>query len=61
VEIAEVDALDQRSVELHANRVVAKADSLDICFNAVGLGDVQGPLLVEISYEHFALPIIKLQ
>jgi 3-oxoacyl-[acyl-carrier protein] reductase len=58
VEIAEVDALDQRSVELYANAVVAKADSLDISFNAIGLGDVQGAPLVEMSYEYFALAII---
>jgi 3-oxoacyl-[acyl-carrier protein] reductase len=37
---------------------VVKADSLDISFNAIGLGDVQGAPLVEMSYEHFALPII---
>ena len=59
VEIAELDPLDERSVELYAAAVVANAGGLDISFNAIGLGDTQGVPLVEISHEHFALPIIN--
>ena len=58
MEIAELDPLDERSVELYAAAVVANAGGLDISFNAIGLGDTQGVPLVEISHEHFALPII---
>lgn len=52
-EIAEVDALDQESVERHAEQVVQKAGSLDISFNAISLGDTQGNPLVDVSFDDF--------
>src|SRR5690348_6546567 len=48
---AEVDALDQASVEKHAAEVVKKAGSLDVSFNLISLGDEQGTLLVDMTLD----------
>jgi NAD(P)-dependent dehydrogenase (short-subunit alcohol dehydrogenase family) len=57
VEIAEVDALDERSVDAHADTMVAQAGSLDISMNLISLGDVQGTPLAEMELEDFERPI----
>ena len=56
-EAAVVDALDKESIESHLNEVARKAGSIDISFNAIDLGDAQGAPLVEMTHEHFMLPI----
>ncbi|MBI3527495.1 MAG: SDR family oxidoreductase [Betaproteobacteria bacterium] len=56
-ETAQVDALDQSAVEKHADAVAAKAGSIDIALNAVGILHVQGPPLAELSFEDYAHPI----
>jgi 3-oxoacyl-[acyl-carrier protein] reductase len=59
---AEVDALDQASVERHAADVVKKAGSLDVSFNLVSLGDDQGTLLVDMTLDEFLIaPSIALR
>lgn len=57
VEVAELDALDEQAVEEHASAVAAQAGSLDISFNLVSRGDVQGVPLIEMSTEDFTRPI----
>ncbi len=57
VEVAEVDALDERPVEAHAEAVAAKAGGIDIALNAVGIFHVQGTPLAELSLEDFVHPI----
>jgi 3-oxoacyl-[acyl-carrier protein] reductase len=57
VETAQVDALDERAVDEHADAVAAKAGGIDVSFNAIGHGDVHGVPLIEMSYEDFARPI----
>jgi NAD(P)-dependent dehydrogenase (short-subunit alcohol dehydrogenase family) len=57
VEIAEVDALDERSVDAHADTMVVQAGSLDISMNLISLGDVQGTPLAEMELEDFERPI----
>lgn len=57
VEVAQVDALDQQAVEQHLAGVVQKAGSVDISFNAIGIGYVQGAPLVELTLEQFVQPI----
>jgi NAD(P)-dependent dehydrogenase (short-subunit alcohol dehydrogenase family) len=59
VETAEVDALDERSVETHASAVVAKAGRIDVSFNAIGIPQIgiQGIPLAELSVESFTLPV----
>jgi hypothetical protein len=43
-ESAIVDALDERAVDEYVNAVVAQAETIDISFNLIALGDVQVPL-----------------
>src|ERR1700743_3541433 len=57
VEVAEVDAADESAVEQHVADVVAKAGHIDVLFNALGMLDVQGTPLVDMSFEDFAQPV----
>lgn len=57
VETAELDALDEGAVDKHADAVAAKAGRIDISFNLISVGDVQGTPLVEMSLEDFLQPI----
>ena len=46
-ETAQVDALDETAVDEHADAVVASAGGIDISFNLISVGDVQGtPLMI---------------
>lgn len=57
-ETAQVDALDEQAVEEHADAVVAKAGTIDVSFNAIGIrGELQGIPLVEISREDYEAAI----
>jgi hypothetical protein len=58
-EAAEVDALDEDAIEKHMDDVVARAQRIDVLFNAIGMDDVQGTLLVDMPAEDFAQPVIK--
>ena len=61
-EVAEMDALDQESVEKHAADVVKKAGSLDVSFNLISLADEQGTLLVDMTLDEFLIsPTTALQ
>jgi NAD(P)-dependent dehydrogenase (short-subunit alcohol dehydrogenase family) len=53
VEAAPVDAFDQLAVERHLSEVVEKAGGVDISFNAISIGYIQGSPLVEESREAF--------
>jgi NAD(P)-dependent dehydrogenase (short-subunit alcohol dehydrogenase family) len=57
VEVAELDALDERAVDEHAREVGSRAGSVDISFNLISRGDVQGIPLVEMATEDFTRPI----
>ncbi|HEX2036197.1 MAG TPA: SDR family oxidoreductase [Chloroflexota bacterium] len=56
-EAAQVDALDERAVEAHIAGVVEQAGRIDALFNAIGMQDVQGKPLVEMSLEDYSRPI----
>ena len=58
-EAAEVDALDERSVENHLRSVIERTGRVDISFNAVGMPDatILGVPLTELDAERFTLPI----
>lgn len=56
-EVAELDALDEQAVEEHARAMVEKAGSIDVSFNLVSRGDMQGIPLVEMTVEDFTRPI----
>jgi 3-oxoacyl-[acyl-carrier protein] reductase len=54
---AQVDALDERAVDEHADAVAEQAGGIDVSFNAIGHGDVHGLPLAEMSFDDFARPI----
>ncbi|MCW5626685.1 MAG: SDR family oxidoreductase, partial [Burkholderiales bacterium] len=56
-EAAEVDALDEAAVQRHADAVAAKAGSIDIALNAVGVAHVQGVPLAELTVADYAYPV----
>jgi 3-oxoacyl-[acyl-carrier protein] reductase len=56
-ETAQVDALDEEAVEKHIAKVAQTAGRIDILFNAIGMQDVQGTPLHEMSLEDFSRPI----
>jgi 3-oxoacyl-[acyl-carrier protein] reductase len=57
-ETAEVDALDERAVDEHADAVAAAAGGLDISFNLIQHGDVQGTPMAEMALEDYARPVV---
>lgn len=57
-EIAQVDALDERAVDEHADAVVARTGAIDVSFNLITHGDVQGTPLVEMSSADFERPVV---
>jgi NAD(P)-dependent dehydrogenase (short-subunit alcohol dehydrogenase family) len=52
-----LDALDESAVDAFADRVAAEAGSLDVSFNAISVGDVQGTPMVEMSLADYLRPI----
>jgi 3-oxoacyl-[acyl-carrier protein] reductase len=56
-ETAHVDALDEQSVVKFIADVATKAGGIDVSFNAIGIEDVQGVPLIEMSLEDFSHPI----
>jgi 3-oxoacyl-[acyl-carrier protein] reductase len=57
-ETAQVDAIDEQAVDQHADAVVASAGGIDISFNLISVGDVQGTPLAEMPLEDFEQPIM---
>lgn len=57
-ETARVDAFDERAVDEHADAVAAKAGGIDVSFNLISYGDVQGTPLAEMSLEDFQRPVM---
>ena len=58
-EAAEVDAVDEQSVNRHLQSVIDTSGRLDISFNAVGIPNTKilGVPLVDLDVEQFLLPI----
>ena len=56
-EVAVVDALDEQAVAAHLDAVVAAAGSIDVSFNLVSRGDVQGIPYVDMTTADFLAPI----
>ncbi|HEY7295290.1 MAG TPA: SDR family oxidoreductase [Dehalococcoidia bacterium] len=57
-EVAVLDALNERAVEEHMSAVAASAGSVDVSFNLVSRGDVQGTRLLEVDVDDFLCPIV---
>jgi NAD(P)-dependent dehydrogenase (short-subunit alcohol dehydrogenase family) len=58
-ETAQVDALDEAAVDEHADAVAAESGSIDISFNLISHGDVQGTPLAEMRLEDFERPVLN--
>lgn len=56
-ETSQVDALDEQSVNDCVATIMKEAGRVDVSFNAIGLDEVQGTPLIEMSYDDFARPI----
>ena len=57
VETAQVDVLDQQTVEKHVDAVAAKTGGIDIAINAVSVRHDQGTALADLSLEEFMRPV----
>jgi NAD(P)-dependent dehydrogenase (short-subunit alcohol dehydrogenase family) len=58
-EVAELDALDERAVDEHARAVIAQAGSIDVSFNLIRRGDVQGTPLVEMTTDDLLRAVVN--
>ncbi len=58
-ETAQVDALDERTVDRFVDAVAQKAASLDISFNLISYEDLQGTPLAQMELEDFERPVIN--
>lgn len=56
---AKADALSERSVQRHVATVLRATGHIDILFNAIGMEDVQGIPLLDMSLKDFAHPVMK--
>ena len=56
-EVAVLDALDEQAVDEHVRAVAARAGSIDVSFNLVSRGDVQGIPLAQMTTADFTRPI----
>jgi NAD(P)-dependent dehydrogenase (short-subunit alcohol dehydrogenase family) len=59
VETAQVDALDEQAVDGYVDAVAEKAGGVDISFNLISYGEVQGVPLAEMSLEDFERPVVS--
>jgi 3-oxoacyl-[acyl-carrier protein] reductase len=56
-ETAEVDALDERAVDEHADAVAAAADGIDVSFNLIAHPFTHGTPLADMAVDDFMAPI----
>ena len=57
--MAVLDALDERAVDEHAEAVASRAGGIDISFNLITRGDVQGISLVEMKTEDLLRAVVN--
>ena len=57
-ETAQVDALDGRAVDEHADAVAASAGGIDVSFNLISHDYVHGTPMVEMYLEDYARPVV---
>jgi NAD(P)-dependent dehydrogenase (short-subunit alcohol dehydrogenase family) len=57
-EVAVVDALDEQAVDAHVQDVVSKAGSVDVSFNLISRGDVQGTPLVQMAKDDLLRAVV---
>ena len=52
------DALDERAVEKYVNSVVSRGGSIDVSFNLITRGDVQGIPLIDMAVEDLTRAVV---
>jgi NAD(P)-dependent dehydrogenase (short-subunit alcohol dehydrogenase family) len=57
-EVAVVDALDEGAVDEHVRAVASRAGSVDVSFNLISQGDVQGIPLVDMAAADYARAVM---
>jgi 3-oxoacyl-[acyl-carrier protein] reductase len=57
-EIAELDALDAEAVDRHADTVAELAGGIDISFNLISHGDVQGTPVADMDVDDYLRPVV---
>ena len=58
-ELAVLDALDEWAVDEHIRDVVSQAGSVDVSFNLISRGDVQGTPLVEMTKDDLLRAVVN--
>ena len=58
-EVAVLDALDEEAVEDHARTVAAQAGSIDVSFNLITRGDVQGIPLIDMTADDLLRAVVN--
>jgi len=58
-EVAVVDALDEQAVDDHVEDVALKTGSVDVSFNLISRGDVQGIPLVEMTTDDLLRAVVN--
>jgi NAD(P)-dependent dehydrogenase (short-subunit alcohol dehydrogenase family) len=58
-EVAELDALDEHAVDEHAQSVASRVGSIDVSFNLVTRGDVQGIALVDMTTDDLLRAVLN--
>lgn len=59
-EVDEVDAMDEKAIGSHLEKVAQQAGTVDISFNATGVPVVQNVPLVTMAADDFMLPITQM-
>ena len=57
-ETAQVNALDEKAVDEHADAVAANAGGIDISFNLISHGEVHGTPMADMDLEDYARPVV---
>jgi NAD(P)-dependent dehydrogenase (short-subunit alcohol dehydrogenase family) len=58
VDVAVLDALDRAAVDAHADHVIASTGAIDVSFNLISHGDVQGTPMVEMDLDDYLRPVV---
>src|SRR5215213_4319352 len=58
-EVAVLDALDEKAVDEHAQDVVSQVGNIDVYFNLITRGDVQGIPLVDTTTDHLLRAVVN--
>jgi NAD(P)-dependent dehydrogenase (short-subunit alcohol dehydrogenase family) len=52
-----LDALDERAVDAFVDSVAERAGAIDVSFNLISVGDVQGTPMVEMAVDDYVRPV----